>query len=129
MKIQFLSRRNHFKLLCLELSKFGFQCDIIPSVNSRNFFSFPTSDFVNAINGDLFVYHNPYHGIYGGSKAKRRNQIKYLSLRLKADYWTESSSNIVPLNSQLMGDYSSNRSYDLRLDFYDSFIKVLILIN
>jgi glycosyltransferase involved in cell wall biosynthesis len=85
----------------LELSKFGFQCDVIPSINSRNFFSFPTSDFINAINGDLFVSHNPYHGIYGGSKAKKRNRIKYLSLRLKADYWVESSSNIVPLKNRL----------------------------
>jgi glycosyltransferase involved in cell wall biosynthesis len=101
MKIQFLSRRNHFILLCRELTKFSLDCDIIPLKNTRNSLALPTLKYINEIDADVLVSHNPFHGLMGGYIAKKLNKINYLVLHLKADYWTEAASKDVDFKQRL----------------------------
>ena len=101
MKIQFLSRRNHFRLLCKELSKHNIDCDVIDNTKSRNFYAYPSSDYVNSINSDLIVSHNPYHGLRGAKLAKRKGKVQHIAFRLKADHWTEQKSSKSSLKNKL----------------------------
>ncbi len=101
MKIQFLSRRNHFILLCKELVKYDLDCDIIPLTNTRNWLALPTLKYINRIDADVLVSHNPFHGLMGGYIAKKLEKINYLVMHLKADYWTEAATKDIDLRQQL----------------------------
>ena len=92
MKIQFLSRRGHFQLLCKELKSYSINCEIIDNKKSRNALALPSQYYINKIDSDLLVTHNPYYGLYGGKKAKKAGKINSLIFRLKADHWTEEKS-------------------------------------
>ncbi len=101
MKIQFLSRRNHFRLLCEELSKHNIDCEVLDNRKSRNIFSYPSSDYINSINCDLLVSHNPYHGLNGAKQAKKQGKTKKIAFRLKADHWTEQKSSESSVKNKL----------------------------
>jgi glycosyltransferase involved in cell wall biosynthesis len=101
MKVQFLSRRNHFMLLCKELIKYDLDCEIIPLKNTRNSLALPTLEYIKKINSDVLVSHNPFHGLIGGCIAKKLNKINYLVMHLKADYWTEAALKDTDLRQRL----------------------------
>ncbi|MCW4050788.1 MAG: glycosyltransferase family 4 protein [Candidatus Bathyarchaeota archaeon] len=100
MKIQFLSRRNHFNLLCKELVKYNLDCEIIDNKKARNFLTLPTRYYINSIHSDTIVSHNPYHGLRGAAIAKKRKKVKNLVFRLKANHWIEQKSKTVPLKNR-----------------------------
>jgi glycosyltransferase involved in cell wall biosynthesis len=100
MKLQFLSRRNHFTLLCYELKKMGFECHEIPVEKTRNFLSLPTCYYIKNIESDLFVTHNPYHGLFGADIAKKLKKTNHIVFRLKADHWKESKSKDIRLKNK-----------------------------
>jgi hypothetical protein len=96
------------------LSKHNIDCEVIPNEKSRNFLSYPSSDYINRINSDLIVSHNPYHGLSGAKQAKRRKKVKHIAFRLKADHWTEQKSSEVSLKHKL--------GYALKKSQYDNSI-------
>ena len=69
--------------------------------NIRNSLSLPTRSYIDAVDCDLLVTHNPYHGIMGASMAKRMGRTKAVALRLKGDYWEESKDNDLSLKQKL----------------------------
>jgi glycosyltransferase involved in cell wall biosynthesis len=101
MRVQFLSRRDHFTLLCNELRKQGVDCSIIDNKKARNSFTYPSSYYMNSIDCDVLVTHNPYHGLRGASQAKKRGRVRHIVFRLKADHWKEQESKDVSLKNRL----------------------------
>lgn len=101
MKIQFLSRRNHFQLLCKELALYNINCNIIDNRRARTFFTMPSNYYINTIDSDLLVSHNPYHGLRGAIKAKKMGKVDNVAFRLKADHWTEQESTDVAYTHRL----------------------------
>ena len=99
--IQFIEWRDEFKALGVELSEAGFRCSTIPLKSIRNSLSLPTREYVDAIDSDLLVTHNPYHGLMGASLAKRLGRTKTIALRLKGDYWEESRDPGLSLRQKL----------------------------
>ena len=122
----------HFKLLCQELEKKGIECDEIPLKKTRNFLTLPTFYYLKKIKSDLIVTHNPFHGLYGASIAKKMNKTKRIAFRLKADHWSESSSSKLQFRNKLgfkikMLQYNnSKKNVDFVLAISDWMKKVAI---
>lgn len=111
MRVQFLSRRDHFTLLCNELRKQGVDCSQIDNKKARNYFTYPSEYYVSSIDCDVLVTHNPYHGLRGASMAKKRGRVRHIVFRLKADHWTEQDSKDVSLKNRL-GYMIKKRQYE-----------------
>ena len=111
MRVQFLSRRDHFTLLCKELSKQGVDCSQIDNRRARDFFTYPSDYYISSIDCDVLVTHNPYHGLRGASQAKKRGRVRHIVFRLKADHWTEQESKDVSLRNRL-GFMIKKRQYE-----------------
>lgn len=89
--IQFLEWRNNFEYLSEILNRQGFDCSVIPLKTIRGILPMPTPKYVNSITSDLLITHNPYHGLLGAAIAKKLGKTKTIGLRLKGNYWDESS--------------------------------------
>ncbi|HEX9914505.1 MAG TPA: glycosyltransferase family 4 protein [Candidatus Bathyarchaeia archaeon] len=101
VRVQFLSRRDHFEHLCNELRKQGVDCSLIDNKKSRNYFTYPSNYYINSIDCDVLVTHSPYHGLRGASQAKKRKRVRHIIFRLKADHWTEQESKDVSFKNRL----------------------------
>lgn len=123
MKIQFLSRRNHFNLLCKELHQHNIECNIINNKLSRTFLATPSNYYINSINSDLLVTHNPYHGLSGAKEAKKRNKVDRIALRLKADHWAEQKATNLPIRNRL-GYLIKKNQYSQSIDSVDFVIAI-----
>ena len=107
----------------MELSYYNIDCEVIENAKSRNFFSYPSSAYVNSINSDLMVSHNPYHGLSGAKQAKRKGKVKHIAFRLKADHWTEQNSSEVSLKHKL-GYVLKKPQYQNSIDEVDFVIAI-----
>jgi len=116
MRVQFLSRRDHFSHLCNELRKQGIDCSVIDNKKARNFLTYPSGYYIDSINCDVLVTHNPYHGLKGASIAKRRQHVKHVIFRLKADHWTEQKSKDISLKNRLGFMIKKHQYQDAYLD-------------
>lgn len=89
--VQFLEWRDNFKRLSFILNQQGFDCSVIPLKSIRGALPMPTPKYINSISSDILITHNPYHGLLGAAIAKRLGKTKTIGLRLKGNYWEEST--------------------------------------
>ena len=123
MKIQFLSRRNHFQLLCRELEPYNIEYEIIDNRKARNFFALPSRYYINRLNSDLLVSHNPYYGLYGAKQAKISGKIDELAFRLKADHWTELDESELSYKHKI-GNLIKRYQYNSSINYVDFIISI-----
>ncbi len=117
-RIQFLEWRDNFRQMSNILDAQGFDCDVIPLKTIRGILPIPTSKYINSISSDILITHNPYHGLLGAAIAKRMGKTKTIGLRLKGNYWEESSDPGVS-NSQKAGFALKNIQNKAGLDEAD----------
>lgn len=117
-RIQFLEWRDNFKHMSSILNSQGFDCDVIPLKTIRGILPVPTTKYINSISSDIMITHNPYHGLLGAAIAKRMGKTKTIGLRLKGNYWEESSDTGVS-NSQKAGFALKNIQNKAGLDEAD----------
>jgi len=94
-KIQFLEWRDNFKHLSNILNQRGFDCNVISLKSIRSVLPIPTPGYVNSIESDILITHNPYHGLLGAAIAKKLGKTEIIGLRLKGNYWEESADSKV----------------------------------
>ena len=105
------------------MSKQDIDCEVIENAKSRNFLSYPSSHYIDSINSDLIVSHNPYHGLSGAKQAKRKGKVQHIAFRLKADHWTEQESPEVSFKHKL-GYVLKKSQYQRSIDEVDFVIAI-----
>jgi glycosyltransferase involved in cell wall biosynthesis len=101
----------------------GFECDEIPVEKTRNFLSLPTYYYIKNIESDIFVTHNPYHGLFGADIAKKLKKTNHIVFRLKADHWKESKSKDVRLKNKF-GFKLKNLQYNFSKKNVDAILAI-----
>jgi glycosyltransferase involved in cell wall biosynthesis len=117
MRIQFLSRRDHFTFLSQELNKLGHCCSEIDLKIARGFLPYPTKKYINSIKCDLMISHNPFYGLRGAVLAKSKGKTQKVGFRIKADHWTEMNSK-VPFKNRI-GYFMKKRQYENSVKLVD----------
>lgn len=117
MRIQFLSRRDHFTLLSQELNKLGHICSEIDLKIARGFLPYPTKKYINSIQSDLMISHNPFYGLRGAVLAKIKGRTKKVGFRIKADHWIEMKAS-VPFKNKI-GYLMKKRQYENSIKLVD----------